>query len=212
MYLLIILFISHNYTEFHKNYEPDISAHQKILCLQSYAYHTWRHSCTSSYLLLSMNADVLMLSYLLLLSVTRPCIRRILLPASATDIYYSMNPPICQDSYGNFQSLSNNSPSFSGWISASFVYSTRTCSLTSLKRQHIQFFRKNTMRHAIVPHTASALIQRHPDHLGYFWNLQFHRFRFHIFPYVKYFAHLIILKRCPMKKWLRLDPYQSAVI
>ena len=55
-----------------------------------------------------MNADVLMLSYLLLLSVTRPCIRRILLPTSATDIYYSMNPPICQDSYGNFQPLSNN--------------------------------------------------------------------------------------------------------
>ena len=104
------------------------------------------------------------------------------------------------------------SPAFSCWISESFVYSALTCSLTSLKGQHIQFFRKNTMRHAIVPHTASALIQRHPDHPGYFWNLQFHRFRLHIFPYVKYFAHLIILKRCPMKKRLRLDPYQSAII
>ena len=70
------------HSESHKNYEPDITAHQKQPCHQPYAYHTWCHSYTSSYLL-SMNADVLMLSYLLLLSVTHCRFRQTSLPASA---------------------------------------------------------------------------------------------------------------------------------
>ena len=120
-----------------------------------------------------------------------------------------MNHPFCQDSYGNFHLLSNNFPIIFGLNICIIRLFGPDLQPDQPKRAAYPVLQEEYNAacycpvHGVCTHPRASISPR---------GLQFHRFRLHIFPYVKNLTHLIILKRCPMKKRLRLDPYQSAVI